>query len=61
MAEQFQAEKQLHEAEKRTLSVNVPDLGYSKIGYVNIRGASLNYVVGKAHNKESAHCAALAD
>lgn len=61
MAEDLQTERRTDASDKQTLSVNVPDPGYSKVGYVNIRGASLNYVVSKAHNKESAHCSARAD
>jgi len=59
MVKELQKDAQTQDTQ--TLSVSVPDPGYSKVGYVNIRGASLNYVVGRAHNKESAHCSARAD
>lgn len=53
--------KDVVEKSTDTLSVDIPDSGYSKKGYVNIRGASLNYVRAQSNNKESAHCSARAD
>lgn len=40
----------------QTITVNVPDKGYTKVSYVNTRGASLNYVRTDSINKESGHC-----
>lgn len=49
------------EPDVETMSVKIPDNGYSKKGYVNVRGASLNYVRAQSNNKETAHCSARAD
>jgi hypothetical protein len=47
--------------EGKTITVRVPEKGFTKVSYVNTRGASLNYVTQDSRNRESAHCSDRSD